>query len=158
MPGFGFSSLILVVTKALAPSVGNRLHTMQQAAYTEPLMLLAILSHSDRPQQAYQYSFTIKNLCLRLPIKHPWLVTFVSCCGLFGFWHHIVWKVGTNGMDRTCSSEMWVPLHKITKEGHNMNIYYHTTLKFLTSVSSNLPKALFPEYIFKGCWRGKEVV
>ena len=71
MPGFGFSSLILVVTKALAPSVGNRLHTMQQAAYTEPLMLLAILSHSDRPQQAYQYSFTIKNLCLRLPIKHP---------------------------------------------------------------------------------------
>lgn len=29
------------------------------------------------------------------------------------------------------------------------NIYYHTTLKFLTSVSSILPKAVFPEYIFK---------
>jgi len=39
-----------------------------------------------------------------------------------------------------------------------MNIYYHTTLKFLTSVSSILPKAMFPEYIFKVGWRGKEVV
>ena len=157
MPGFGFSSLILVVTKALAPSVGNRLHTIQQAAYTEPLMLLAILSHSDRPQQAYQYSFTIKEFVFETANKAP--MTCYICFVLWSFWvFHIVWKVGTNGMDRTCSSEMWVPLHKITKEGHNMNIYYHTTLKFLTSVSSNLPKALFPEYIFKGCWRGKEVV
>jgi len=69
-PGFGFSSLILVVTKAFAPSVDNRLHKMRQAAYTEPLMLLAILSHSDRPMHAYQYSFIIQNLCLKLPIEH----------------------------------------------------------------------------------------
>jgi hypothetical protein len=33
-PGFGFSSLILVVTKAFAPSMGKRLHKMRHAAYT----------------------------------------------------------------------------------------------------------------------------